>query len=89
MILLPKKQFSKHYQKLNLKIQNKVDKVLDLFMLNPIAPELNNHQLSWKLSYLRSIDVSWDYRIWIHQLDEKTYEIVEIIDIGTHAQLYG
>jgi len=89
MILIPKKQFSKHYQKLARKIQDKVDDVLAVFMNNPIAPSLNNHQLSWKLSHLRSIDVTWDYRLWIHQLDEKTYEIVEIIDIGTHAQLYG
>lgn len=46
MILIPKKQFSKHYQKLARKIQDKVDDVLAVFMNNPITPSLNNHQLS-------------------------------------------
>jgi len=88
MILIPKKQFAKHYKKLDKDAQSKVDDTLELFMESPTHYSLNNHKLSGELSKLRSINVTWDYRIWIHQLDEQIYEIVELIDVGTHSQLY-
>lgn len=89
MILIPKKQFRKHYQKLDKTIQFKVDNTLEIFLEDPQHPLLNNHKLSGKLEHLRSLNVTGDYRIWIHQLDEKTYEIVELIDVWTHSDLYG
>ncbi len=89
MIIIPKKKFEKSYKKLTKKVQTRVDETLETFMKNPTDPVLNNHKLLGKLNMLRSLDVTWDYRIWIHQIDEKTYEIVELIDVGTHSDLYG
>ena len=86
--LIYKRQFQKSYALLKPKIKDKVKETLDTFLDNPIDPRLWNHKLTGKISHLRSLDVTGDYRIWIHQIDQQTYEIVEVIDVGTHSQLY-
>jgi mRNA-degrading endonuclease YafQ of YafQ-DinJ toxin-antitoxin module len=37
---------------------------------------------------LRSINVTWDYRIIFRKLSDNTYEIVELIKVWTHSELY-
>lgn len=89
MKLIFSKKYVKNYQSLDKKIQKKADNTLVLFVENPLNPLLNNHSLKGKFSDYRSINVTGDYRIRIHPLQEKTYEIVEIIDIWTHSKFYG
>lgn len=89
MKLIFSKKYVKNYQSLDKKIQQKADNTLVLFVENPLNPLLNNHSLKGKFSDYRSINVTGDYRIRIHPLQEKTYEIVEIIDIWTHSKFYG
>ncbi len=50
--------------------------------------ELRNHWLEWKYKWKRSIDVTGDIRIIFKELSNGKYELVEIYDIWTHAQLY-
>lgn len=89
MKLVYHKQFLKHYLLLLPKIKKKVDETIECFVHNAYDPVLDNHKLHWELSALRSLYVTGDIRIRIRQKDQITYEIVEIIDVGTHSQLYG
>ncbi|MFA7717204.1 MAG: type II toxin-antitoxin system mRNA interferase toxin, RelE/StbE family [Candidatus Absconditabacterales bacterium] len=88
MKLLYKKSFTKSYQVLGHKMRDKVKGVLQIFMLNPMDKELRNHGLEGKYKGKRSIDVTGDIRIIFKEISDGKYELVEIYDVGTHAQLY-
>lgn len=88
MKLIFKKSFTKSYQKLVSTIQTKVDDTLSIFLQNPTHISLNNHSLKWIHADKRSINVTGDYRIIFRLVDNSTYEIVEIINVWTHSQLY-
>lgn len=88
MIIKKHKNFIKNYSKLDLKIQYKVDKSLEIFLKNHFDKSLNNHTLKWDFLWLRSINVTWDYRIIFRKLSDNTYEIVELIKVWTHSELY-
>jgi mRNA-degrading endonuclease YafQ of YafQ-DinJ toxin-antitoxin module len=61
---------------------------LILFSENYSDKKLNNHALKWDFLWLRSINVTWDYRIIFKDLSNNTYEIVELIKVWTHSELY-
>lgn len=82
------KKFIKSYEKLDWKIQDKTDKTLILFWKNPFDEALRNHSLLWKYEWCRSIDVTWDFRIIFIEKSNNKYEIIELINIWTHSQLY-
>lgn len=83
-----KKSFKKSYKKLSLKIQSKFYSKLKIFYKNPFDKILNNHELKWKYTWFRSINISWDYRA-IYKYDEtNNIEFVEFIEIWTHSYLY-
>jgi len=63
-----KKRFIKAYKKLDWKIQNKFIETLWSFINDPFDKELNNHSLKWKYKWLRSINVTWDYRAVFKEL---------------------
>ena len=88
MILTYTKRFQKRYLKLTTKVQNKVNETLYVFENDFNNPILRNHALIGKLSEYRSIDVTGDYRIIFRELSNNAYELVELVDVGTHAQLY-
>ena len=83
-----KKDFIKWYKKLDIKIKLKTDKVIILFKNNPFDISLNNHKLSGNHKWLGSINVTWDYRIIFREISSGKYELVELVDIWTHSQLY-
>lgn len=83
------KTFLKHYAKLSFSLQQKTDQALERFFANPFDITLRNHTLNGRYLGCRSIDVTGDYRIIFCELSDGTYEIIELIDIGKHAQLYG
>lgn len=82
------KTFLKHYSKLPLKIQEKTDAALFVFFGNPLDPILRNHALHGKYEGCRSIDITGDFRMIFRELSDGSYEILELLDIGTHSQLY-
>ncbi len=83
-----KKRFIKSFKKLDRKIQDKFIEVLISFTKNPFEEKLNNHSLKWEYQWLRSINVTWDYRAIFKELSNWKYEFIDFIDIWTHSQLY-
>lgn len=79
------KQFLKEFEKLPKKNQRQFADRLELFLNNPHDPILNNHQLSGKLNFVRSINITGDIRVWYEQTNADT---VLFLRIGTHSQLY-
>ena len=88
MIIDRKKKFNKSFVKLNRKIQDKFIERLNIFIKNPFDEKLNNHWLKWKYLWLRSIDVTWDFRAIFKEYPNWKYEFIDFIDIWTHSQLY-
>ncbi len=82
------KSFLKSYKKLDQKIQNKFDERIILFQNSPTDKILNNHALTWKYNWFRSINITWDYRVVFREYWENKYEFVDFIDIWTHSELY-
>ena len=88
MKIINTKSFIKTYLKLDRKTQNKTDKTLLVFSENPFDNTLHNHKLHWEYENCRSIDVTWDYRIIFRELSDNTYELIELLKVWTHSQLY-
>ena len=79
-------KFRKKFHKLPKKIQKKFEERISFFIQNQFHPLLKVHPLRGNLLGLRAFSVTGDYRV--------TYRIVahgtiKLIDIGTHAQIYG
>ena len=88
MIIKKHKLFEKSYSKLSDKLKIKVNETLILFSENHFDKKLNNHALKWDFIWLRSINVTWDYRIIFREMSDNNYEIVELIKVWTHSELY-
>ncbi len=88
MIIKKHKLFDKSFSKLSDKLKIKVKQVLILFNENKFDQKLNNHALKWNFIWLRSITVTWDYRIIFRELSDNSYEIVELLKVWTHSELY-
>ena len=82
------KRFIKSYNKLSKKIQDKFDEQYKKFLINPFDISLKNHALKWKYEWLRSINITWDFRLIFKEYPNGTYEFVDFIDIWTHSFLY-
>jgi len=86
MILKFHKNFEKSYNKLNSKLQIKVDNAICVFMRNPHDPVLKNHGLKGRLQGKRAFWVTGDVRIVFEEFDN--YISVVMLDVGTHNQVY-
>ena len=89
MEILYTKRFQKNYKKLDTYIQSKVKTSIEIFRDDPWDQKLRNHPLQGDYIGYRSIDVTWDFRIVFEELALGSYALVELIDVGTHSQLYG
>jgi len=88
MKIVRTKTFTKMYLKLDRKIQDKTDETIFSFVKNPFDKKLRNHKLNWIYQECRSVDVTWDYRIIFKELSDDMYELVELLKVWTHSQLY-
>lgn len=79
--------FTKMLKKLPLKQQKQVSDALSIFITNPLDARLRNHALIGRRLGTRSIDVGFDMRIIFREKDG-TYEIVDLLEVGSHAKLY-
>jgi addiction module RelE/StbE family toxin len=87
MIYRHTKEFAKHFDRLPIKIQDKVNNAIEKFKENPDARSLRNHRLTGKMKNIWSISAGGDIRI--HYQKYPGGEIVIIfVDVGTHSQLY-
>ena len=78
------KQFVKQYKKLSSKLKSKFDERLKIFIVNPLAPELNNHPLHGEYLGYRSINITGDLRA-VYEIQE---ESIKFLFIDTHSNLY-
>jgi addiction module RelE/StbE family toxin len=82
------KNFSKQFEKLQKKEQERVLNTLKLFVGDPFAEQLKNHPLKGKLSQFRSISSGGDLRLHYYE-KEPNHIVVVFVAIGSHSQLYG
>lgn len=78
------KTFRKQYDKADHKIKSTFDARLELFVINPFHPQLNNHVLTGKFNGYRSINITGDWRA----IYSENRGIVIFKLLGTHSQLY-
>ena len=76
--------FKKQYTKLQKKIQERFDKCLTLFLINPSHPLLRIHPLQGSFAGYWSMNVSGDMRALYRTNGE---HIIIFTLIGTHNQL--
>ena len=69
------------------KLREKVINTVKRFQINPTDPILRNHPLKGGMSGKRAISVTGDVRIIFEEYDN--YVLVIMLDLGTHAQVYG
>ena len=86
MRIIFNKTFEKQYRKLNFILQRKVDIAIEKFEVNPYDISLMNHNLTGKLAEFKSIRVNYNIRIILKE--EGGYTLVEMIQIGTHDEVY-
>lgn len=82
------KLFLKHYEKRirsSKKLVAQVDERIVLFMKGERGKPLDDHPLTRDLSGFRAFSVTGDIRIIYHETDT----VYELVDIGTHNQVYG
>jgi addiction module RelE/StbE family toxin len=87
MIYRHTKEFAKHFDKLPIRIQDRVNDAIELFKQNPKSRSLRNHRLTGPMKNIWSISAGGDIRI--HYQKYSGGEIVIIfVDVGSHSQLY-
>ncbi|MDO8521399.1 MAG: type II toxin-antitoxin system RelE/ParE family toxin [bacterium] len=86
MIVLRTRQFTKKLPKLPPHIRVALAERLRLFVKESWHPLLNDHALRGERRYLRSINITGDYRLIYEALDDN---LARLIDIDTHHNLYG
>jgi addiction module RelE/StbE family toxin len=80
------RKFHKAYAKLSSSQKEQVKKVIELFKRNPHDHTLKNHALNGKQKGRRAIASGGDIRIIF--TEENHYETVELLNVGTHTQVY-
>lgn len=79
-----KKRFAKDFKKLPLKVKEQFYERLNLFLKDKFDKILNNHPVDKAFPGCRSINVNGDYRAIFQELED----IAIFITIGTHSDLY-
>jgi len=88
MKIIERKTFRKSLKKSDLFVKKKVRDALTLFFQDPFDTQLHNHPLQGTKYWQRTINVTWDRRIVFKELSDGRYELVELIELWTHSQLY-
>ena len=89
MQIIERKWFTKPLYQADIYIKKKIKETLSIFYVDPKSAVLNNHALQGSRKWQRSINVTGDWRIIFKELSDGHYELVELIELGTHSQLYG
>lgn len=79
------KRFKKQFSKLPKGLKSKVVERIALFVDDPFAPILNNHQLNGIWANCRSINITADIRAVYEMVEE---DVAYFVAIGSHAELY-
>lgn len=82
-------QFDKQLKKSPSEIKLAFRTRLETFIENRHNPFLNNHQLSGKFRWHRSINITGDWRaIFRESINEDGKTVLVFVLLGTHCQLY-
>lgn len=87
MIIVYHKQFKKKFEKLPSNLKIKTINVIEIFLNNPIDKQLCNHYLKGKLIGKKALSVNYDLRIIYTEHDN--YNLITLLDIGTHNSVYN
>lgn len=86
MIIKYEKQFKKQYKKLPKEYQKQFYEKLELFLVDPTAPQLRVHPLKGTFAGYWSMNINGDIRALYTMRGE---ELIIFALIGSHSQLYG
>ena len=78
-------KFKKQFRRLPLKVQDRFQERLIIFLDNMFHSILNNHSVEHAYPNWRSINITGDYRA-LFEIKEKN--TVVFMKIGTHSELY-
>jgi addiction module RelE/StbE family toxin len=84
MTIKKSSKFKTQFKKLPRHTVATFQEKLELYLQDPDAPALNNHQLKGKWQQYRSINITADYRLIF--VDDDTE--IRLVAIGTHSELY-
>jgi len=85
MRIILHRNFEKKFVKLHSKLKERFKERRNLFLENPLHPQLSNHPLGGKRIGQWSINITGDWRaVYVFQ-DKHT---VVFIDLDTHSNLY-
>lgn len=81
--------FNKQRKAAPLEIKIAFRETLELFLDNPLHPQLRNHSLKEEYSGYNSIDVTDNWRALFKVRESETQTIITFHILGTHEELYG
>jgi addiction module RelE/StbE family toxin len=81
--------FFQKYKKADVRIRNKVDEKIAVFLKDPYDLQLDNHTLKRQWKGLRSIDVTSDWRAIYKETQIGDKIVAYFVALGTHKELYG
>ncbi len=81
-------KFYKRFTKKNIELQKAIDRSLKWLEKDAFAGNLKTHKLSGNLLGLFACSCGYDCRIIFSIQKEKEKEIILLIDIGTHNEVY-
>ncbi len=91
LILTPKfkREFRKFLRR-NADLQQRIEETLQQMEVDVFSPALGTHKLSGKLDGLQSCSCGYDCRVvfCIEQDTETNSEVIVLLDIGTHDEVY-
>lgn len=91
LVLTPKfKRAFRQFVKRNANLQKRIEDTLLQMETDVFAPALVTHKLSGKLDGLQSCSCGYDCRVVfsIEQDTETDSEVIVLLDIGTHDEVY-
>ncbi len=91
LILTPKfKRAFRKFVKGNAIVQQRVENTIQQMKTDIFAPNLGTHKLSGKLEGFQSCSCGYDCRVVfsIEQDAETNSEVIVLLDIGTHDEVY-
>ncbi|NCS99145.1 type II toxin-antitoxin system mRNA interferase toxin, RelE/StbE family [Candidatus Parcubacteria bacterium] len=87
MQIITDKKFDKRFKKQSAKIKKEFEKRMEIFIEDFNHPILKTHKLSGgNLKGLWSFNLSGDIRV---VFDRSQKEVIILIDIGSHSELYS
>jgi mRNA interferase YafQ len=89
--LVVSKNFRKRYKERirgNKKLVKRVEERIKLFIEDRYNPILKDHKLQGKYLGLGAFSIAGDLRIIYRENNEGEISIIDLLDIGTHNQVY-